>query len=61
MPGCVEEAEQEILDTWEQEGAVEIVDDVDQEAFARQTDAWFRDNLEGDSLAVYEAMRGSAP
>ena len=60
MPGCVEEAEQEILDKWEQEGAVEVVDDVDQEAFAQQTDAWFRDNLEGDSLAVYEAMRGSA-
>ena len=25
-----------------------------------QTDTWFRDNLEGDSLAVYEAMRSSA-
>lgn len=60
MPGCVEETEQEILDRWEQEGAVEIVDDVDQEAFAEQTDTWFRDNLEGDSLAVYEAMRSSA-
>ncbi|MGI5190950.1 DctP family TRAP transporter solute-binding subunit [Promicromonospora sp. CA-289599] len=60
MPGCVEEAEQEILDGWEQEGTVEIVDDVDQEAFAQQTDAWFRENLEGDSLAVYEAMRSSA-
>jgi TRAP-type transport system periplasmic protein len=60
MPGCVEEAEQEILDTWEQEGSVEIVDDVDQEAFAQQTDAWFKENLEGDSLAVYEAMRSSA-
>jgi tripartite ATP-independent transporter DctP family solute receptor len=60
MPGCVEEAEQKILDRWEQEDAVEMVDDVDREAFAEQTDAWFRDNLEGDSLAVYEAMRGSA-
>lgn len=60
MPGCVEEAEQEILDAWEQEGSVEVVDDVDQEAFAQQTDAWFRENLEGDSLAVYEAMRSSA-
>jgi tripartite ATP-independent transporter DctP family solute receptor len=60
MPGCVEESEQEILDRWEQEGAAEIVDDVDQEAFAQQTDAWFQENLEGDSLAVYEAMRSSA-
>ena len=60
MPGCVEEAEQEILDKWEQEGSVEVVDDVDQEAFAQQTDAWFRENLEDDSLAVYESIRGSA-
>ncbi|MFC4630910.1 DctP family TRAP transporter solute-binding subunit [Promicromonospora alba] len=60
MPGCVEEAEREILEKWEQEGSVEIVDDVDQEAFAQQTDEWFRANLEGDSLAVYEAIRGSA-
>jgi tripartite ATP-independent transporter DctP family solute receptor len=60
MPGCVEDAEREILEKWEQEGSVEIVDDVDQEAFAQQTDAWFRETLEGDSLAVYEAIRGSA-
>lgn len=61
MPGCVEEAEQEILDGWESEGAIEIVDDVDIEAFSTQTDAWFRENLDGDSLAVYEAIKSSAP
>jgi tripartite ATP-independent transporter DctP family solute receptor len=60
MPACVEDAEQEILDKWEQEGSIEVVDDVDREAFAQQTDAWFRENLEDDSLAVYEAIRGSA-
>ncbi|MGF0116963.1 DctP family TRAP transporter solute-binding subunit [Promicromonospora sp. Marseille-Q5078] len=60
MPGCVEKAEKEILDRWTTEDAVEIVDDVDREAFAKQTDDWFRANLDGDSLAVYEAMRDSA-
>lgn len=60
MPGCVEEAEAEILQTWEDEGSVDIVEDVDQEGFAQQTDAWFRDNLEGDSLAVYESIKDSA-
>jgi len=60
MPGCVAEAEKEILDSWRSGDAVEIVDDVDTTAFAAQTDAWFRENLEGDSLAVYEAMRDSA-
>jgi tripartite ATP-independent transporter DctP family solute receptor len=59
MPGCVEEAEQEILDGYESEGSIEIVDDVDTEAFAEQTDAWFLENLEGDSLAVYESIRDS--
>ncbi|QYJ03555.1 DctP family TRAP transporter solute-binding subunit [Nocardioides panacisoli] len=59
MPECVEEAEAEIVDGWESEGSVEIVDDVDTDAFEEQTDAWFRDNLEGDSLAVYESIKDS--
>jgi tripartite ATP-independent transporter DctP family solute receptor len=59
MPGCVEEAEQEILDNWKSEDAIEIVEDVDTAAFAEQTDAWFRENLEGDSLAVYESIKDS--
>lgn len=60
MPGCVEESEQETLAAWESEGAIEIVDDVDRDAFSEQTDAWFRDNLEGDSLAVYESIKDAA-
>lgn len=59
MPGCVEDAEQEILDGWEAEGTMEVVDDVDTAAFAEQTDAWFRANLDGDSLAVYESIKDS--
>jgi tripartite ATP-independent transporter DctP family solute receptor len=61
VPGCVEEAEQEILDAYASGDSIEVVDDVDVDAFREQTDAWFRDNLEGDSLAVYEAIRNSAP
>lgn len=57
MPGCVEEAETEILDRFESEGKMQIVEDVDVDAFSEQTDAWFRDNLEGDSLAVYESIK----
>ncbi len=60
MPGCVEQSEQETLAAWEEEGSIEVVDDVDREAFAAQTDAWFRDNLEGDSLAVYESIKDAA-
>lgn len=57
MPGCVEAAEKKTLETWIAEDSIEIVDDVDQEAFATQTDAWFRSNLDGDSLAVYESIK----
>lgn len=59
MPGCVEKAEREILDRWESEGSIEVVDDVDTDAFAEQTDTWFRENLKGDQLAVYESIRES--
>lgn len=59
MPGCVEEAEAATLAEWEESGDVEVVDDVDTAAFEEQADAWFRDNLEGDSLAVYESIKDS--
>lgn len=59
MPGCVEEAEQKILDKWQSDGSMKVVDDVDKEAFAQQADAWFRDNLTGDSLKVYESIKDS--
>lgn len=60
MPGCVEDAEQKVLDKWKSDDAIEIVDDVDKEAFAEQTDTWFRKNLEGEPLKVYEAIKDSA-
>ena len=61
LPACVEEAEATQLEEWASTDEIEIVDDVDVEAFSEQTDAWFRENLEGDSLAVYEAIKSSAP
>lgn len=61
VPGCVEETEQAILDEYRSGDQIEVVEDVDTDAFREQTDAWFRQNLEGDSLAVYEAIRSSAP
>ena len=46
MPGCVADAEQETLDKWAADDSIEVVDDVDIDAFSAQTDAWFRDNLD---------------
>ena len=60
VPGCVEEDEQEILDKWAESGDIEVVDDVDVEAFRSQVDSYLRENFNEDQLAVYEAIRGTA-
>ena len=39
---------------------MEVVDDVDVEAFRTQADAYLRENFNADQLAVYEAIRGEA-
>lgn len=61
VPGCVEEFDKEILDKYRSGDDIEVVDDVDIDGFREQTDAWFRKNLDGGSLEVYEAIRSSAP
>ncbi|GAA3756572.1 DctP family TRAP transporter solute-binding subunit [Salinactinospora qingdaonensis] len=54
---CIEEAEAEILDEWAAEGTIEVVDDVDVEAFRTQARAYFRENLDGRSLEFYESFQ----
>ncbi|MFP5253760.1 MAG: DctP family TRAP transporter solute-binding subunit [Actinomycetes bacterium] len=61
VPGCVEEAEQKLLEEYRSGDDIEVVDDVDVAAFREKTDAWFRANLEGGALEAYEAIRSSAP
>ncbi len=60
VPGCVEEDEQKTLAEWEENGALEIVDDVDVDAFRSQVDAYLRENFNDEQLAVYEAIRETA-
>lgn len=60
VPGCVEEDEQKILDKWQEEGSMEIVDDVDVEAFRSQADSYLRENFNEEQLAVYEGIRDAA-
>jgi tripartite ATP-independent transporter DctP family solute receptor len=59
VPDCVAEDEQAFLD--EQAASVEIVDDVDVDAFREQAEEYFGENYTGEQLAVYEAIRDSAP
>ncbi|GAA4912305.1 DctP family TRAP transporter solute-binding subunit [Streptomonospora salina] len=54
---CIEDAEAEIVDEWKAEGSVEIVDDVDTEAFRTQAREYFGNNLDGKSLELYEAFQ----
>jgi TRAP-type transport system periplasmic protein len=60
VPGCVEEDEQKTLAKWKDSGSLEIVDDVDVEAFRSQVDSYLRKNFNKEQLAVYEGIRGTA-
>ncbi len=57
---CIEEAEQELLDQWAEDGTMTIVDDVDRDAFTARAEAYFQENLEGSKLELYQAIRDLA-
>lgn len=60
VPGCVDEDEEKTLTEWRDTGAIEIVDDVDVEAFRSQADSYLRDNFDEEQLAIYESIRSTA-
>jgi tripartite ATP-independent transporter DctP family solute receptor len=60
VPGCVAEDEEKTLAEWRDSGAMEIVDDVDIEAFRTQVDTYLRESFNDEQLAVYESIRGTA-
>lgn len=59
VPGCVEEAEAEILEGWRSSGEMEVVDDVDVATFRSQAVEYFQENLEGDTLELYQTIQDS--
>lgn len=58
---CVAEEEEATLQEWRDDDAWEIVEDVDVAAFQEKALAYFGENYTGDSLAVFEAIRATAP
>jgi tripartite ATP-independent transporter DctP family solute receptor len=60
VPGCVAEDEEATLAQWEEDDSLEVVDDVDVEAFRTQADDYLRENFDEEQLAIYEAIRGTA-
>jgi TRAP-type C4-dicarboxylate transport system substrate-binding protein len=59
-PICAAEAEEEILAGWEETGAIEIVDDVDREAFREMAEPYLRENFTAEQTEVLEAIRSVA-
>ncbi|MGO1768663.1 MAG: DctP family TRAP transporter solute-binding subunit [Microbacterium sp.] len=57
---CVEKDEAEKIQEWKDSGEWEVNEDVDIAAFQEQTTAWFEDNLDGDSLEVFQSIRDAA-
>jgi TRAP-type transport system periplasmic protein len=60
VPQCVDEDEAATLEEFSSGGTIEVVDDVDVEAFQQRAEEYFLENYTGEQLAVYEAIRDSA-
>lgn len=60
VTACVTEEEETVLDDWRESGQIEVVDDVDLTAFQDQALEYFEENLDGDSLDVFETIREAA-
>lgn len=57
--GCIEDAENELVQQWQDEGTMEIVEpDVD--AFRTKAEEFFTSELEGDKLELYQTIRDQA-
>ena len=59
-PQCAAEAEEEILAAWRESGDVEIVDDVDRDAFRALVEPFLRENFTEEQVTVLEAIRSTA-
>ena len=60
VPDCVAEDEEKTLAEWAESGAMEVVDDVDVEAFSTQVEEYLRANFTAEQLEIYDAIRGEA-
>jgi TRAP-type C4-dicarboxylate transport system substrate-binding protein len=59
-PICAAEGEEEILAGWEESGAIEIVDDVDRDAFRERAEPYLRENFTDEQIEVLDAIRSVA-
>ena len=59
-PQCAAEAEEEFLAEWRDSGALEIVDDVNRDAFRERVEPFLRDAYTDEQIEVLEAIRSTA-
>jgi TRAP-type C4-dicarboxylate transport system substrate-binding protein len=59
-PQCAAEAEEAILAGWRESGNMEIVEDVDRDAFRELAEPFLRDNFTPEQVEVLEAIRSTA-
>ncbi|HET7846555.1 MAG TPA: DctP family TRAP transporter solute-binding subunit [Acidimicrobiia bacterium] len=59
-PVCAAEAEEELLAEWRDNGTIEIVDDVDRDAFREMAEPYLRENFTPEQVEVLDAIRSTA-
>ena len=59
-PKCVVEAEKAILDEFRSGGAMEVIEDVDRDAFRTKAEPYLKANFTPEQAAVLEAIRSTA-
>jgi len=59
-PACVVDAEKAILDEFRDGGTMEVVEDVDREAFRIKAEPYLRDNFSPEQVEVLDAIRATA-
>ena len=59
-PKCVVDAEKAILDEFKAGGAMEVVEDVDREAFRTKAEPYLRENFTPEQVVILDAIRSTA-
>ena len=59
-PICVVAAEKAILDEFKAGGAMEVIEDVDREAFRTKAEPYLRENFTPEQVAILDAIRSTA-
>jgi tripartite ATP-independent transporter DctP family solute receptor len=59
-PQCAADAEEEILAGWRDSGALEVVDDVDRDAFRELAEPYLRERWSAEQVEVLDAIRSTA-